>query len=277
MRRFLNDITIVGAMLVSRAGPLLHYSIPNLLKWCDWILIMLDNEDEATTKIVSGYKKQYDERIRIAHSGFSRATEKQEEVGRLAEKEKGGLLRRFRSQQGEIRETVFRYLRGCSEKGERIDILIWPDSDEVFSDSFPELLKRFWATSDKRAITMKPVAVFDSMKIIKAHSMAAHVRVLRYATDFVATPRRALCNYNPITKRDRMADRFTLIHLHSLLPEMRKWRSEHWKTTKLTENLLWKTEKDVRHMTPSEIEKVLKDEESFATVGEYLKITNQEI
>jgi len=44
MRTFLQDIKIIGAMLISREGNILHYTIPSLLRWCDWVLIMLDNE-----------------------------------------------------------------------------------------------------------------------------------------------------------------------------------------------------------------------------------------
>jgi len=277
MRKFLKDITIVGAMLVSRSGPLLHYSIPSLLKWCDWVLIMLDNEDERTEQVVIDYKERYAKRIRIAYSGFPRATIKQEKAKMLGRKEKGALLRRFKGLQGRIRETVFEYLRECLKEGESIDILVFPDHDEVFSDSMPALLEDFWNMSDKRAIAMKPVAVFDSMKIIKGHSMTAHVRVLRFAPDFKANPYRARCYYTPLTRGNTKGDRFTLIHLHSLLLEMRKWRSTHWKTTLMSDSPLWKLNKDVRRMTPKEITKVLFEEKPYMTIGEYLKTTNQEI
>ena len=61
-----------------------------------------------------------------------------------------------------------------------------------------------------------------------------------------------------------------MIHLYGLLPEMRKWRSEHWKTTLHPEHGLWKLEKDVRQTTPQEIKDILK-EKSYTTIGEYLK------
>ena len=51
-RNFLTDINIWGAMLVARCGNILNYTIPCLLKYCDKILLMQDNIDEKTKKIV---------------------------------------------------------------------------------------------------------------------------------------------------------------------------------------------------------------------------------
>ena len=46
----LEHLHIAGGLLVSRAGETLHYTMRNLLKWCDWILIVLDNEDINTLR-----------------------------------------------------------------------------------------------------------------------------------------------------------------------------------------------------------------------------------
>jgi len=276
MRNFLNEITIVGGMLVSRAGAILHYSIPNLLKWCDWIVLMMDNEDEEVRKIVADYKEEYGDRIRIAHSGLDRAKEEQEGAKLRDVKEKGGLFRRYRALQGVLKEKIFEYLRECLKNGEKVDILIMPDCDEIFSDHLPETLEKFWAAKDKRAIAFKPVDVFNDMRIIKKHSMAPHVRVLKFAPDFRAVPRKALSNFYPLTKKDRMGRVYLMIHLYALLPEVRKWRSEHWKTTRHPEHLLWKLDKDVRRMTQKEIREVFKTE-PYMTLGEYLKKEKLEI
>lgn len=275
-RNFLNDVVIVGAMLVSRCGTILHYSLPNLLKWCDWVLIMFDNESEESVKIIMDYKKKYPGRIRIAHSGFPRATEKEEEARELKRKEKGSMFRRYRAKQGLLKDEVFKHLRKLYNDGEKIDLLIFSDSDEVFNDMFPEVLERFWGMKNKRAIAMKPVAVFDSMKIIKKHSMAPHVRVLRYATDFTAVPRQGLCNFIPLTKKDRIANRFVMVHLHSLLPDKRKWRNAHWKTTYMPDDLLWKLEDEVWHVNPKVIRETF-EKEPYMNVKEYLETANQKI
>ena len=42
----INNKVIVGTMLVSQNVELLDITIPNLLKWCDWILLVMDNETE---------------------------------------------------------------------------------------------------------------------------------------------------------------------------------------------------------------------------------------
>jgi len=95
----IKDIKIIGAMLVSREGEILHYTIPGLLKWCDWILLMMDNEDEETKKIVLDYKKKYPDKIQVSYSGFLRTTPEQEARPM-------GLFKRFRTLQAKIRETV---------------------------------------------------------------------------------------------------------------------------------------------------------------------------
>ena len=263
MRNFLTDINIVGAMLVSRCGGILNYSIPNLLKWCDWILIMLDNENEETLKIVNEYVKKFPGRIRVAYTGFPHATEKQEEEVR-------GLFHRFKPLQGPIRETVFQYMRDIEKQGENVDILIWPDSDEIFSDSLPDLLEEFWAMPDKKAITMKPVDVFGDMTTIHSRSMTGHTRIFKFFPELTAIPYRTACNHRPLTKQNRMGDVRTTIHLCSLTNNKRDWRNIHWKPNIGSQEALWKLPKDIRRMTPDELRDILHSEPDL-TVDEYLR------
>jgi len=261
-RNFLSDINIVGATLVSRCGDILHYTIPSLLKWCDWILIMFDNEDEYTKNIVLDYKKKFKDRIRIASTGFPRATEVQE-------KDHRGLFHRFKPLQGPIRETIIQYLRSC---GESVDLLIWPDSDEIFSDSLPSLLESFWKMDNKLAITMKPIDVFGDLKTIHSRSMTGHTRVFKFnkLPTLTAIPYRTACNYRPLTKLDRIGNNRILIHLASLTTDKREWRHKHWKPSAKDSEALWRLPKAITEMTPDELRDILNSEPDM-NIEDYLR------
>jgi len=262
-RDFLTDITIVGATLVSRCGPILHHTIPNLLKWCDWCLLMVDNESEETMEIVNKYKAKYPDRIRVEHTGFDRATEKQEQ-------EQRGLFHRFKPLQGPIRDTVFEYMRNEVKNGKKVDILIWPDSDEIFSNSLPALLEDFWKMEDKKAITMKPIDVFGDFMTIHSRSMTGHTRIFKFFPELTAIPYRSACNYRPLTKQNRIGSNRVLIHLASLTPQKRDWRNKHWKPNARMSEALWKLPKDIREMTPDELRSILLTEPDL-NVEEYLR------
>lgn len=260
-RNFLKNIKIVGAMLVSREGDILDYSLNNLLKWCDWVLLMQDNEDDYTRKKIEGYKRQYPNRIRVANSGFPRATKKQEESNR-------GLFHRFKKIQGEVRETVFQYMRDRLEEGEKVDVLIFPDADELYTDYLPTVLKKFWKMKDKRGLTFKPIDVYGNFFHLRGRSMAGHTRILKFKPDITALPYRTLCNYRPLTRADRITQNRVAVHLAALTTDKRNWREKHWKPTPNQDEPLWKLERDVRTMKPDEILKVMEGR-PHTTVKEY--------
>jgi len=265
-RNFLTDITIVGATLVSRCGDILHYSIPSLLKYCDWVLIMGDNMDEKTRNIVKEYQEKYPDKIRFAETGISCATEKQEITHR-------GLFRRFKRIQGRIRQTVFDYFYKKIEEGEKIDMLIWPDSDEVFASNFPDLLKEFWEMKNKQCLSLKPFDVYYNMQTICDRSMAGHGRCFRlFPKKLIGNPYRTLCNYRPLEKKDRVSNKYTLIHLCHLREKI-KWRKENWKPLPPDDWKLWLLPKDAREMTSREIKDIL-EKDSDISVGEFKKKFN---
>jgi len=261
-RKFLTNLNIWGATLISRGGKVLHYTIPCLLKYCNKILLMMDNENEETRNIAYEYQKKYPNRIHIAETGFPRATLKQE-------KDPRGLFHRFKPLQGPIRQTVIDYLRNTNEK---IDILIFPDSDEIFSDSLPKLLEDFWAMPDKKAITMKPVDVFGDIMTIHSRSMTGHTRVFKFAQlpDLTAVPYRTACNYRPLTKADRIGSNRVLIHLASLNTEKRNWRAKHWKPNAKNSEALWRLPREITKMTPDELREILQREPDM-NIEEYLR------
>lgn len=262
MRDFLKDKHIVGAMLVSRVGSLLDFTASELLKWCDVVLLMIDNEDEPTRKSVDYLKGKYGDKIIIEETGFPRATEAQEHS-------KQGLLRRFKPLQGPIRQKVFDYIKKYNDTKRKVDILIWPDSDEVFSNSFRQLLIDFVNMPEKKAITMKPVDVFGDMSTIHGKSMTGHVRVMKWFPELTAIPYRTACNYRPLEKKDRVGSVRVLIHLASLNLDIMKWRKEHWKPNRPGYEALWLLPRDIRDMSPDEIKDVVKQGPNL-TVDEFL-------
>jgi len=259
-RDFLKDKKIIGTMLVSRGGEMLNITVPELLKWCDWVLLMMDNENDETRNICNDLFKRYPERIRIEHSGFPRATEEQENTPR-------GLFHRFKPLQGPIRDTVFEYFR---QHQNEVDILIWPDSDEIFSDSFKQLLIDFNVMDDKKAITMKPVDVFGDMNTIHSRSMTGHTRVFKFFPELTALPYRTACNHRPLTKLDRIGSSRVLIHLCSLSLNKRDWRNTHWKPNANNSEALWRLPKNIKKMTPDELHDILHKEPDL-TIEEYLR------
>jgi hypothetical protein len=264
MRTFLTDKKIVGAMLVSRCGEILHVTIPHLLKWCDWILLMQDNLDEKTRKIAKSYNILHPCKVRLVHTGIPRATEEQEKSYR-------GLFRRFKPLQGPIRDTVFQYFHKIVKAGEVVDMIIWPDSDEIFNEHFKDLLIAFDKDKNKWGMTMKPVDVFGDYMTVRLRGMTGHTRVLKYRPDLTAVPYRTACNYRPLTRSDRVASSRYLIHLSSLTKEKRDWRMSHWKPINEDNEPLWKLPEDVRTIHPDKIVDMFRNRPPDSTAGEYLR------
>jgi len=263
-RDFLPDVKIVGAMLVSRCEDVLNYTIPSLMEVCDWAVIMFDNSNEVTKHTVYKHKEKYGDRIRLAKSNIKGTTpEEEKEDPRI-------LFSRFNTLQGAIRDEVFKYFHRCVKRGEQIDMIVWPDSDEVFTDYFPQALEEFWAYDYKKALAIKPVDVFGDFKTIRHKSMTHHTRVVKYSPDLIALPYRTLCNYLPHTKEERMAYTRLTIHLAALTAGKRAWRKKSWRTWIDSSEKLHTLEKDVRRMSMPEI-KAVQDREPDITAGEYMK------
>lgn len=263
MRNFLNDIKIYGAVMCSRSGNLTIYCLKNLLKYCDHILVLLDNEDDLTKKVVESFAIAHSE-VEIIYSPFRRTTSEEE-------KSNPDCLRvRWKNLQGEARDLIFKRLREIYDSGQQIDVVIFPDSDEIFSKNLPNLLNKFW-NSNFKAVMCKAVDVFGSFDTIHDNGMTCHLRIMKYNRDITAIPYRWQCTYYPFKREERMGDKYTLIHLSLLTKEILLWREKHWGCImdKMKKWPLWKTGKDVRYCTPEEIGTIYKREPDL-TVAEYL-------
>lgn len=254
MRDFLKEQIIVSSMLVSKHAELLDITIPNMMKWCDFALIVMDNEDKEVEENVYEYQKKYGNifvrRSSIPNKLFTRN-------GREMT-----YRQRSKAVKGIFRDDVFINLRrilDLKQKGrERIDILLWPDADEIWTDYLPELLEKFWRSS-KKAVLTKPIDVVGDMQTVKADSMGSHVHILKYADNYSAYPWRQFALYHPLKGRiDTMKAKYFSIHLAYLTKGVRDWRKENWKTDSSVACDLWKTEKSVERMSPKEIINIFK-------------------
>jgi len=263
-KQSLEHIHIAGGVLVSRAGETLNYTLRNLLKWCDWILIVLDNEDIDTLRIVNEYYKKYPERIRVIHSGFKR-------IGAEMEGVPGALLQRFKGLQGPIRETVFTYMRKEHKKNP-IDILIYPDSDEIFTIYFEKLLLDFWRMEDMRVIRMRCVWPFGDLNTIGRTKMCSHARVFKFDPKISTYPwsKDWLRNPTPFSGKQHLRNENILVHLSHFKESMLEWRAKNWRNYPSLSIPLWTLNKNVLESSDEDIKNKLKIAPDL-TIGEYLK------
>lgn len=258
-RDFLEDIDIVGVMLVSRYEAILDCTIPHLLRWCDWVLIVLDNENQEVTNKVFAFKEKYDKRIIVIRSSAPPLSPKEEEEPRSGKA-------RWSVWKGNIRDDVFVFFKRwlMFDESRNIDMVIWPDHDEIFNEYFPELLKEFWNCDKYRAIAMKPVEVFRSMSTIKICDMSPHIRVFKYDSSLSALPYRHRAFYQPLTPKQLMRSNYVLTHLAYLNDYWIKWRAKHWKAPSLDNHIeesgmIKKLDKEVIYYHPKEIHEIIKE------------------
>jgi hypothetical protein len=263
------DISIYGAVLMSRSGEVSRYCLESLLIYCKKIIVVLDNEDDRTRDMVMRMAKSHRE-IMVIKSSYPGTTKEHEE------KDPRCIFNRFKGLQGKIREEVLIKLRELSRNGEKIDILIWPDGDECFTANLPKLLDEFW-NSKYKALAMKAVDVFGDFGTIHDEGMTCHSRIFKYSDELLADPHKWGCHLLPIKRHERMGDRFTLVHMSLLGERMIKWRDKYWNKGGKPRNLeigLWKTGEDVRKLLPEQIQEIYKRPNDI-TVGDYLRGGNK--
>ena len=255
MRTFLTDKKIIGVMLVSQCADLLDITIPNLLKWTDWCLIIMDNQSKEVEEKVYEYQRQnhdtmFVRRSSIPHKLFSKSGKEL------------NYHERWKSIKGVVRNDIFVNLRcilDWKKKGyDHIDILLLPDHDVIFTNYLPELLERF-LDSDYKAITMKHIDVINDMKTITSSGIGHHVHIVKYNRELAGLPRRFYAIYHPLQRKDLMPAQYYSIHLAYFTEKNRKWRADNWKNYNVMERKMYKLNKSVEETNPSEIINVLKN------------------
>ena len=248
MRKYLKNIEIVGATMVYKEGEQCRWSLDWLYANCDRVCILLDNWDDKTEKIVKEYAKAHPKRTRIIYSDV--------EVEYDKNTYRGFVKHRFKKLQASVRECMLKEINAMNDE-KPIDILIWPDSDEVFIDEFHKYLEMFWNERTEFDYMMLGfVEVYDSMQMILSQKMAPHGRVYRYKPNMTIHPWVGRTRYHPHCDEKRPWKlRHTVIHVNQLTKEYRQRRRffENSKKKDMNTRELWILPKDVREMTADEI------------------------
>lgn len=245
----LTDKIVVGAMLVSQSDDILDLTIPGLLKWCDWVVLVMDNESPEVLEKVNKYQKLYYDKIwvrrsSVPHRVFSRSGQE------LTYHE------RWKAVKGVVRHDVFQNLKSIlalnQEGYTKIDILLWPDHDILFTEALPELLNTL-ILSDYQGVSMKHVDAVGNLRSISESDIGHHVHILKYSSDLAGLPRRFFGLFYPLTEKEVIKVENYSVHLAYLTEKNRGWRSKNWKTDKVLEREFVKLDKDVNEMSPKEI------------------------
>jgi len=258
MKDFINT-TIVGTVGVWREGDIIRHTLDNLLSWCKFICVVLDFPDEKTKGIVEEYRKAHPHIFRVSTTSS---------VPDLIHPE--NIKRRAKVYASLIVEEKLKLVRELN-KEHPIDILLTPDSDEIFVDHFLELLNDFW-DSGKSSFCTSYIDVFDTMNLIHTKGLQAHWRGYRYSPELNFTPRRYRDFYNPIKYEDTFHMSRGIVHLSQL--------RENWENRrKLRESPLyelspnaglWKTDKRADLLTEEERKNIIlkKPDYTFASYHE---------
>lgn len=244
---------IVGAMCVSRNPDILRITIPNLIKHSDWCLLMLDNESKEVEDLVLELQKQYYNKVWVRRSSI---------LHKVIIKN-GGILdyhKRWKTIKKVVRDEIFVNLRRIlqlKQKGyDKIDILLFPDADECFTNYLSELLDKFWK-SEYKAIALKHIHVVDNMNTIKEDKMMSHVHIFKWQNNLCGIPWQYRNQMHPITWNETMIVEYYSVHLCYLTEQMRNWRNQNWKSVDLSDDKLYKLNKNVLEMSPMEIKNIL--------------------
>lgn len=260
MRKFLTNIKILGVTMAFREDAMIRFCLDDLIRYCDKVLIMLDNFNEVTKKIVLSYKWRYSDKVTVFYSKVARLELKQEQT-------RGLLKQRLNHHQGEIRDQVLQMAKEMYGR-QQFDLLLWPDGDECFSHNIGDKLTEFW-NSDRHVLFLRPITVFDSLKIIRKHTLSPHAKVFKYRLDMTALPFRKRGFYHPFKPEQIMRANGYLIHVPLISKESRAFRW-HYHITPDQDYPLWFLENDVRKYKIEQIEKLLKQSPD-TTVNKYLK------
>jgi hypothetical protein len=247
MRNYLQNIEIVGATMCYREQDQCRWSLDWLVENCNRVVILMDNWDEETHKIVLEYKNKYPNIIRVIYS-IDSVIEKKNLI-------QGQIKKRFKIRQLFIREQVIDELKKMNEK-KKIDLLIWPDSDETFINQFSEILKEFWNNRPERCMLTGFIEPFNNFKTIVYQRMAPHGRIFKFDSTITCLPYTTRTRYFPYYKERGWKVRHIVLHMCHFNEEYRNRRTFFDNTPWIDESQdysLWELPKDAREMTADEL------------------------
>lgn len=246
MRNILQNIEVVGATMVYREGNKCKECIDWLCDFCDRVIILLDNYDSITKNIILEYKNNFPDKINIIYSS--------EPVIEYKNEISGQIKKRLKLRQQYIREQVIVGLKKM-HKEKPIDLLYWPDSDEIPINEFPRYLEEFWNNKEYDSMAVGFLEVYDSFKLLISQGMAPHLRVFKFREDMTALPYKQRCFHYPYCNKRPWKVRNLIIHLCHFTEERRAFRKFICNQDMIAEKPreAWILPKDIRKMTVSEI------------------------
>lgn len=251
-RNFLIDKKIIGAIIVSKNVEIFEIAINNLLKWCDWILVMIDCEEENTINKVLELQKQNYDRIWVRRSPITHEVLMRN--GQFAD-----YRQRWKMVKGLVRNSIFVQLREIlnlkMKNFNRINYLLFVDSDECFTNYLPELLEKF-DKSDYKAIAFKHVHPVNDLYTIQDSTMMSHVHAWKWQDDLCGWPWQYRNAMHPIKWSETMQADYYSVHLCYLTDKIRKWRYDNWKPAEIDNDKLHKLNKSVLEISPEEIKEI---------------------
>lgn len=250
----MNDKPIIwGAMCCSTNPDILKITIPNLIKYSDQVLLLLDNESKEVEELVLDYQKKFYDKIWVRRSSIPHKV-----ITR-----NGNILdyhTRWKAVKGIVRDEVFVNLRRIlklKQSGyDKIDILLFPDADEMFTDYLPELLEKFWK-SNYKGVALKLIHVVNDMFTIKDDLMKHHLHIMKWSDNLSGFPWQWYNFFHPLITKDVMYVENYSIHLCYLTAKQREWRNDNWKSVNLSNEKLYKLSMSVEKMRPEEIKNIL--------------------
>lgn len=245
MRNFLNNLCIVGATNCWEEGETLKYCVDNLLKWCDYVVLTMDNPNQETEDLVKKYAEKYPSIIRYNYS----------DVPKL--KHADLIRRREKVNRSRLVESKLALVKKIHAEDRPVDILLNPDSDEVYTDYLPTLLKDFWQ-SDYDCIFIKSIDIFQDFNIIQSRGLMSHFRICKYRPDTSFTPRRDRTYYYPYNKPWKGVIG-TYVHFSHLtaLKGLRTRIDKRQLVDVHPETKLWKINKPAWELTPKEYKQLI--------------------
>lgn len=247
MRKYLENINLVGAVMVYRERDKCRWSLDWLCDNCNLVVVLLDNFDLETERIVLEYKNKFPDIVRMIYSKVL--------VSSKINSVSGYQKRRFKLNQHIIREQVIEELKKIHKKTP-VQLLVWLDSDETPINAFPSYLEEFWNNRPEMYMSLGFVEAFDNFDKIISQRMAPHGRVWKFLPEMSALPYTTRTRHNPYKDMRAWKVRNIIVHMCSFNEEYRKQREfcDHMSWEEEAKNrCLWQLPKDVREMSVEEI------------------------
>jgi len=253
----MENINIVQTMLVHREGDLLDESIPSNIKFCNKVLILLDNFDEYTEKKVLFYKEKYPNKIVVKYSNIE-----------SLEGEMDVLNKRFKKIQGFLRDSLLAMARREDEK-EKIDILTMFDADEVIRSNIREKIDFLLKSDFSSLMYSRCIDAVGDYYHFTVRNIHSHCRIFKYNRALTSLPERGRLILRPLFKKDLFKCKYLFIHLPYF--NLKKiYERSTYKTKDRAGKNLWKTEKDIRSLSDKEITRTIR-REPLCLLSEYIK------